>query len=98
MKPPMCSAHLTGFGNSPSFRRSSGEVPMYGWEESYKNAMLETDRSRLPKRIKAAQVAIDQRLQEINSGHDSREERYAIRDAMAGLNVLRREVFAQASD
>jgi hypothetical protein len=27
--------------NSPSFRRSSGEVPMYGWEESYKNAMLE---------------------------------------------------------
>src|ERR1700680_1409943 len=98
MKPPIHSAHLTGFGNSPSFRRSSGEVPMYGWEESYKNAMLETDRSRLPKRIKAAQVAIDQRLQEINSGHDSREERHGILDLLAGRNLLRREVFVQASD
>jgi hypothetical protein len=71
---------------------------MYGWQESYNNAMLETDRSKLQKRIKAAQAAIDHRLREINAGHDSREERYAIRDALAGLNVLRREVFAQASD
>jgi hypothetical protein len=63
---------------------------MYGWEESYKSAMLETDRSKLPERIDATQTSINRRLQEINAGHDSREERYAIRDAMAGLNVLKR--------
>jgi hypothetical protein len=72
--------------------------PMYGWEESYKNAMLETDRSRLPERIEAAQTSINRRLQEINAGHDSKEERQAIRDALAGLNILRREVLPQAAD
>jgi hypothetical protein len=71
---------------------------MYGWEESYKSAMMETDRSKLWERIEAAQTSINHRLQEINAGHDSAEERRAIRDALAGLNVLRREVLAQASD
>ena len=71
---------------------------MYGWEETYKNAMLETDRSKLWERIEAAQTAIDRRLQEINVGHDSREERRAIRDALVGLRVLRREVLSLASD
>jgi hypothetical protein len=65
---------------------------MYGWEESYKNAMLETDRSKLGERIDAAQTAIDRRLQEINAGHDSVEERGAIRDALARLRVLSEEV------
>jgi hypothetical protein len=67
---------------------------IYGWEESYKHAMLETDRSKIPERIDAAQTAIN-RLDEINAGHDSREERLAIRDALAGLNVPRREVLPQ---
>jgi hypothetical protein len=71
---------------------------MYGWEESYTNAMLETDRSKLPERIEAAQTSINHRLQEINAGHDSVDERRAIRDALAGLNVLRREVLQQAAD
>ena len=68
---------------------------MYGWEESYKHAMLETHRSKIPERIDAAQTAINRRLDEINAGHDSREERLAIRDALAGLNVLPREVLPQ---
>jgi len=71
---------------------------MYGWEESYKSAMLETDRSKLWERIEAAQTSIDRRLQEINAGHDSKEERLAIRDAQAGLRVLRREILPLASD
>jgi hypothetical protein len=71
---------------------------MYGWEESYKGAMMETDRSKLWKRIEKAHTAINRRLQEINAGHDSREERYAIRDALAGLNVLSREILPLASD
>jgi hypothetical protein len=71
---------------------------MYGWEESYESAMMETDRSKLWKRIEKAHTAINRRLQEINAGHDSREERYAIRDALAGLNVLSREILPLASD
>jgi hypothetical protein len=65
---------------------------MYGWEESYQSAMLETDRSKLQDRIDAAQTAIDRRLQQINGGHDSVEERRAIRDALAALKVLSAEV------
>ena len=71
---------------------------MYGWAEMYQRAMLETDRSKLPGRIEVAQTAINRRLQEINVGHDSGEELLAIRDALAGLNVLRREVLSLASD
>jgi len=71
---------------------------MYGWEESYKSAMMETDRSKLWERIEEAHTAINRRLREINAGHDSKEERHAIRDALAGLNVLRREVLPLASD
>jgi hypothetical protein len=71
---------------------------MYGWQETYQRAMLEIDRSKLPARIEAAQTAIDRRLQEINAGHDSVEERRAIQDAMAGLSVLRRELLPLASD
>lgn len=71
---------------------------MYGWAEMYQRAMLETDRSKLSGRIEAAQTAIDHRIQEINGGHDSADERRAIRDALTGLNVLRREVLSLASD
>jgi hypothetical protein len=71
---------------------------MYGWAEMYQRAMLETDRSKLPGRIEAAQTAMNRRIQENNAGHDSADERRAIRDALAGLDVLRREVLSLASD
>jgi len=83
MNPPLSSAHLISFW---------ARCQLYGWEESYHNALLETDRSKLRERIDAAQTAIDRRLQQINGGHDSAEERRAIQHAMAGLNVLRVEV------
>ncbi len=50
----------------PRFPLSYAEE-MYGWEESYKLAMLETDRSKLQERIEAAQVS-NRRLQETNGG------------------------------
>jgi hypothetical protein len=71
---------------------------MYGWAEMYQRAMLETDQSELPGRIETAQTAINRRIQEINAGHDSVDERRAIRDALAGLNVLCREILSLASD
>ncbi len=63
------------------------------WEESYKAAILETDDKKLPNRLHAAKSAIDTRLLEMQMDHRSTpEERLAITNALAGLNVLRREL------
>jgi hypothetical protein len=64
----------------------------YGWQRYYEAAILETDRSRLPKLIKDAQAAIDARVEELRDNHgDTPEEQRALADALAGLRVLRRE-------
>ena len=65
----------------------------YVWDESYKAAVLETDDKKMPDRIRAAKGAIDTRLHELQMDHGGTpEERLAITDALAGLNVLRREL------
>jgi hypothetical protein len=65
----------------------------YVWEEVYAAAILETDDTKLPNRLHAAKAAIDARLHELQFDHGgSPEERQAIGDALAGLNVLRREL------
>ena len=65
----------------------------YVWDEAYKAAILETDDSKLPDRIRAAKGAIDVRLQEMQMDHGGTpEERQALTDALAGLNVLRGEL------
>jgi hypothetical protein len=65
----------------------------YVWDESYKAAILETDDKKLRNCLHAAKGAIDKRLQEMQADHGGRpEERLAITDALAGLNVLRREL------
>jgi hypothetical protein len=65
---------------------------MYGWQQCYQDAILETDRSRLPILIRAAHAAIEQRLQQLQDHHPaSPEERQAITDAIAGLRVLKHE-------
>lgn len=66
--------------------------PAYGWQRSYEDAILETDRSRLPILIRAAHAAIDQRVEQLRENREaSPEERQAIADALAGLRVLREE-------
>ena len=65
----------------------------YVWEESYKAAILETDDAKLPNLLQAAKGAIDTRLHELQMDHGGTpEERQAISDALAGLNILRREL------
>jgi len=64
----------------------------YGWQRTYEAAILETDRSRLPKLIQDAQAAINARVEELHQNHEGTpEERLALADALAGLGVLRRE-------
>ncbi len=70
----------------------------YDWQRPYEAAILETDRSRLPKLVAEAQAAIDTRMKALNSasGHEQTngvfEERQAIEDALAGIRILIREI------
>lgn len=65
---------------------------VYGWQRFYEEAMLETKNVELPRVIRAANAAIDARLQQLMADpHDSSEERQAIADAQVGLRVLSRE-------
>ena len=69
----------------------------YDWQQPYEAAILETDRSRLPKLITEAQAAIDVRLAALRSHSDGKadgldEEKQAIADAQAGIRILIREI------
>jgi hypothetical protein len=64
----------------------------YSWEEIYEAAILETDFSRLPERIKAAQTAIDSRMKEMQEDHQGTPaEHAAIQSALAGIRILNKE-------
>ena len=65
----------------------------YVWHDLYRAAVLETDRGKLQQCLQAAKAAIDDRLQELQMDHGGTpEERQAISDALAALNVIRREL------
>ena len=65
----------------------------YKWFEPYKAALLETDWSKMPERIQAAESALSQRTREFElDDGGTPEERQAIADAMRGLAVLRNDV------
>jgi uncharacterized protein involved in exopolysaccharide biosynthesis len=65
----------------------------YVWQGSYQAAILETDDSKLPNRLRAAKAAIDNRIHELQTDHGGTPEEWqAITDALGGLNVLRREL------
>ena len=59
------------------------------WLEMYKAALLELRPEELRQRIKAAEAAIHQRLQELAANGDStNDEHHAIADALRGLRTL----------
>jgi hypothetical protein len=63
----------------------------YAWQELYEDAVLETDDVKLAKRLPVVMAGIGTRLQELQMHHEvPPEERQAIRDAVRGLDVLRR--------
>ena len=66
---------------------------MAEWQNLYQAAILETDWSQIEGRIQAADSAISARLHEFSVDHGgTAEENQAIKDALAGLRVLGREV------
>ena len=61
------------------------------WEKYYRTAVLESDRTRLPQRIEAAEAAILERSQSFSEqpGHNRREQ-IAITRALHILSLLRK--------
>ena len=65
---------------------------VYAWQQYYEQAILETNRSRLPVLVRAARAAIEVRVDQLRSTSDgSATERQAIEDALAGLRLLEKE-------
>jgi hypothetical protein len=68
------------------------------WQELYEAAVVETDPKTLQARVQAAKAAIDARLRELQMDHGgTREEQQALRDAVAGVRVLEREIEGRGS-
>jgi hypothetical protein len=68
------------------------------WEKLYQAAILETDWSKIERRIQSADSAISARLHDFSVDHGGTpEEKQRIQDALSGLSVLRREVVARQS-
>jgi hypothetical protein len=71
---------------------------MSDWEKLYKEAILETDWSKIENLIQAAESAIGARLHDFSLDHGGTpEENQRLRDALSGLSVLRGEVVAWRS-
>ena len=84
-----------GFAESKS--NSVGVVAFmnvdYEWQRPYVEAVLETDRTKLPQRIEQAYASIHVRTRELNQDHQGTpEERLAIDFALNCLTLLSKEV------
>jgi hypothetical protein len=70
----------------------------YGWQELYATALLETDWTKIERKIQAAENGIRTRLHEFSMNHGGTpEENQAIVDALNGLDVLRKDVAGSRS-
>jgi hypothetical protein len=68
------------------------------WQELYEAAVVETNPKTLQARVQVAKAAIDARLRELQMDHGgTREEQQALRDAVAGVRVLEREIEGRGS-
>jgi hypothetical protein len=67
----------------------------YSWQELYATALLEADWSKTEGKIQVAENGIRTRLDEFSMNHGGTpEENQAIKDALNGLNGLRKHVAA----
>lgn len=67
---------------------SEASVASHDWQNSYLAAVLETDDSLLPERIKTAEAVLQQRIAELEAGGPKRVE---AEYALVTLTILRRE-------
>jgi hypothetical protein len=62
------------------------------WQRLYVEALLETNPLNLVGRVKAAEVAILSRIEELCTSSDEQEEWQAMEEAITGLAALKREI------
>jgi hypothetical protein len=68
-------------------------VTKNGWHQSYQEALLETDWTKMEERLRTAESDIHQRRLVLSQDHGGvEEERAALVNAMSGLRVLRMNV------
>jgi hypothetical protein len=81
-------------------KRSSGNLPdpTLRWHSLYQAALFETDRTKIPERIDAAEKAILDRVKELFVvSADHIEEDQILDDALYALRALRNCVFPEAT-
>jgi hypothetical protein len=66
-------------------------LPIFPWEVSYMAAVLETDDSVLPERIREAERVVTQRLIILPDLPENEEKRQALDRAQEGIARLQRE-------
>jgi hypothetical protein len=68
-------------------------VTKNGWHQSYQEALLETDWTKMEERLRTAESDIHQRRLVLSQDHGgTEEERAALVNAMSGLRVLQMNV------
>jgi len=68
-------------------------VTKNGWHQSYQEALLETDWTKMEERLRTAESDIHQRRLVLSQYHGgTEEERAALVNAMSGLRVLQMNV------
>ena len=66
-----------------------GELPYSEWQVPYQEALLESDKRTLEKKVNIAEWKIFQRLQALSADADHHQERAAIEDALNNLLILK---------
>ena len=70
----------------------------YGWKELYIAALRETDWRKMEGRIRAAEVGIKARLQELSMNHGgTHAENREIKHALNGLKLLQKDLAVRQS-
>lgn len=65
----------------------------YSWFPSYRDAILETDKEKMPARLLVAEQQMVARLRVLSQDHGgTAEERQAIADALNGIKSVRSEI------
>jgi hypothetical protein len=67
----------------------SSEILYPHWQNEYEAALLELDGETLKDRIKAAEAAIERRLQQLAQDSNHHTERRVIHDALISLHLLK---------
>jgi hypothetical protein len=90
------TTRLSYSGKNPKQRacrqeRLSEDLKYPQWQMPLREAILEFDAERLSNKVQAAEKAIDTRLRGLTAENHDFQERQALKDALATLEILRRQ-------